>query len=112
VGVGVIELTGENWGREVLESSTPVLVDFWATWCPPCRAMAPIVERAAKSLAGQVKVAKLDVDRHPELAERYGIHSIPTFIVFAGGRPVAARAGAMPEAALVSLVPAERPVVA
>jgi thioredoxin 1 len=85
-----------NWRREVLESPEPVLVDFWAPWCPPCRSMNPVVQ----SLARDFKVCKVNVDKNPALAARYGVSSIPVFLVFKQGRIVAQHLGITPEATL------------
>jgi thioredoxin 1 len=74
-----------DWQSEVLESETPVLVDFWAEWCGPCRAVSPIVEEIAQEKAGALKVLKLNVDDNPETARRYRVMSIPTLMIFAGG---------------------------
>ena len=85
-----------NWKKEVLESPEPVLVDFWASWCPPCRAMEPVVQ----GLARDFKVCKVNVDTNQELAARYQVQSIPTFLVFKGGQLVARHVGVTPEATL------------
>jgi thioredoxin 1 len=89
----IVTLTGENWNKEVLESAEPVLVDFWASWCAPCRALAPAIDELSKSLSGRLKVGKLNVDEHPELGERYGVRSIPTLLVFRGGAVAEQRVG-------------------
>ena len=81
----VMEVTGSNWDQEVLQASQPVLVDFWAPWCGPCRRIAPIVEELSQELAGRVKVAKCNTDDASEVATRYGVMSIPTLLVFADG---------------------------
>jgi thioredoxin 1 len=80
-----IMITDANFESEVLKSETPVLVDFFADWCGPCRMQGPIVEELASEMAGKAKVAKLNVDTAPETAQKYGVMSIPTIIVFAGG---------------------------
>ena len=93
-------VSDQNFQQEVLESDTPVLVDFWAEWCAPCRMIAPIVEELAAEYDGKVKFAKLDVDSNPETAMKYGVRSIPTLLVFRGGQPVEQVVGAVPKAAL------------
>ena len=80
-----IELTADNFDSEVLHSDTPVLVDFWAEWCAPCRMVAPTIEEIAITYAGTVKVGKLDVDSHGEIAARYSVRGIPTILLFANG---------------------------
>lgn len=86
--------------REVLEADGPVVVDFWATWCGPCYAVAPELEALAAEYAGEVKVVKVDVDQAPATAGRYGIMSIPTILLFRGGEPVGASVGAKPRGAI------------
>jgi thioredoxin 1 len=101
-------LTAEGWDREVLQAEGPVLVDLWAEWCPPCRKMGPVVEELARLSNGQVTVGKLNVDQHPEVAERYDVRSIPTFLVFRGGAVVDRRVGAMPLEELQALLAAHK----
>ena len=99
-----IEITDANFDTEVVQSKEPVLVDFWATWCGPCRAIAPIVEELAKDYDGKLKVAKLNVDDHPATASRYGIRGIPNLIILKGGTVKEQIVGAVPKAKLVSAI--------
>lgn len=99
---GVVHLRDDNFESEVTKSELPVVVDFWAPWCGPCRALAPIIERLATRFAGRMKVCKLNTDESPETPGRFNIHGIPTLIVFKNGVEVDRIVGLMPEAALVS----------
>ncbi|MBD0348840.1 MAG: thioredoxin [Thermoleophilia bacterium] len=92
--------TETNFDQEVLRSETPVLVDFWAEWCGPCHAVSPILDRIASERAGELKLVKVNIDEQPALAQRYGIASIPTIILFKAGEPAARAVGAQPKAAL------------
>ena len=107
-------LTGDDWEQEVLQSKGLYLVDFWALWCPPCRVLGPLVDTLAGEKAGVVRVGKLNVDEHPDVAERYGIVSIPTLLLFRDGQLVDRRVGALPLDDLRRLVdvPAEAPATA
>ena len=95
-----ITVTADNFQREVLEAEVPVLVDFWAQWCPPCKMVAPIVEDLASEYDGRMKVAKVDTDTSPSVAAEYQVMSIPTLMVFRGGRPLGSVIGYQPKAVL------------
>jgi thioredoxin 1 len=93
----VTHVTTKRWDDEVLRSEIPVLVDFWAEWCGPCRMVGPAVEQVGKIMAGKVKVAKLNVDENQEIAMRYGIQSIPSLLLFKGGKEIGRTIGAAPK---------------
>lgn len=97
----IIEVTDANFQSEVLDSDVPVIVDFWAAWCGPCRMVGPMVEEIAEDQAGKVKVMKLNVDENRETATKYGIMSIPTILLFDKGAVSKQVVGAMPKSALV-----------
>ncbi|MBQ4099713.1 MAG: thioredoxin [Clostridia bacterium] len=99
-----ITLTVDNFKSEVLESDKPVLVDFWATWCGPCRMIAPIIEEIANELSSTLKVGKVNVDEQEELAVKYGISSIPTLLLFKGGEVVKKTLGYMPKEAVLKFI--------
>jgi thioredoxin 1 len=90
-------ITTSQFDAEVLQSETPVIVDFWAEWCGPCRAVSPILEQIAEERADEIRVVKVNIDEEPELQQRYGILSIPTILLFKGGEPAAAAIGAQPK---------------
>ncbi len=92
----VVELTDDNFEAEILKSDTPALVDFWAVWCGPCKAVAPTVDALATEYKGKLKVGKLNIDDHQIVPQKYGIRSIPTLLVFKGGQVVGQIVGAVP----------------
>ncbi len=92
-----ITATDANFDAEVINSDKPVLVDFWATWCGPCRMIAPVIEEIASEYEGKAKVAKLDVDANPQVSMKYGIRSIPTLLIFKNGQVVDQIVGAVPK---------------
>ena len=98
---GPVEVSDASFAAEVLSSNKPVLVDFWATWCGPCRMVAPVLEEIAAEKSGQLTVAKLDVDANPETARNFQVVSIPTLILFKDGQPVKRIIGAKGKAALL-----------
>jgi thioredoxin 1 len=98
----LLHITDDNFEKEVLQSNEPVLIDFWAVWCGPCRMIAPIVEEMAGEYAGKAKIGKLDVDSNPMVASKYGIRSIPTILIFKDGKVVEQIVGAVPKQKLVN----------
>jgi thioredoxin 1 len=100
--MSVVHLTDATFDQEVIKSSTPVLVDFWAAWCGPCRMVAPIIEELAQDYSGKIKFAKLDVDANPAKAGQYGIRSIPTMAIFKNGQIVDTIIGARPKSDIAS----------
>jgi thioredoxin 1 len=98
------KVTESSFDADVLKSAEPVLVDFWAEWCGPCRAIAPSLEDMSKDMAGKLTVAKVNIDENPAIASKYQIRSIPTLMLFKGGKPVATRMGSLPKQALYQWV--------
>ncbi len=110
--VAATTVTRKTFEREVLASEQPVIVDFWAPWCAPCRAIAPLLDQIAAERAGELKVVKVNVDEEPELAALFGISSIPTIILFKGRKPVAGTVGARRKSELERALGLSRPTAA
>src|SRR5665213_343587 len=106
-GTNTLNFTEAGWDAEVLQSEQPVLVDFWATWCGPCRQMTPIVDQLADEYAGKAKIGKLNVDENNQIAARYQVRGIPTMLVFKGGQLVSSKVGATGKAELQKLIDAQ-----
>ncbi len=100
----VMTFTDANFDREVLQSDIPVLVDFWATWCAPCKAIAPLIDAVADDYSGKVKVGKVNVDDNPATPGKYGVRGIPTLILFKGGAVLDQVVGAVPKSQLDALI--------
>lgn len=100
MGQFTVELTDGNFDAEVLQSGNPVLVDFWAPWCGPCRQISPLIDQLGQQYAGKVKVGKVNIDDNPEVTNQYGIQSIPTLMVFRGGEVAERFVGMPPKAKL------------
>lgn len=102
--MNVKSVTTENFAEEVLNSNVPVLVDFWATWCTPCKMMAPVIEKIGEEVGDRVKVCKIDIDQNTQIAEHYNVMSIPTFLVFQNGNVVASSVGVQDKNELMELL--------
>jgi thioredoxin len=100
----LVEVTDTNFETEILKSDLPVLVDFWAVWCAPCRAIAPHVDALAAQYDGKIRVGKCDIDSNPQVPTKYDIRSIPTLLMFKGGQVVGQVVGAVPKARLEDLI--------
>jgi thioredoxin 1 len=103
-GQNVLSFSDSSFDADVLKSDVPVLVDFWAAWCGPCRAVAPVVDQIATEYAGRLKVGKVDVDSNGDIATRYGITGIPTLLLFEDGRVVDSRVGAVGKSELLKML--------
>jgi thioredoxin 1 len=102
--MGTTAVTDTSFDADVLKSDVPVVVDFWATWCGPCKMIAPALEELSDELAGKVKIVKIDIDEHPDTPGRYGVRGIPTMILFKDGEVAATQVGAMPKSGIRSWV--------
>ena len=98
------ETTDKTFASEVLNSSIPVLVDFWAPWCGPCRQLSPIIDEIAKELAGKIEVYKCNVDDNPETPSKFGVRGIPSLMIFKDGKLVDSKVGALPRASLIEWI--------
>ena len=102
--MGVTKVSDQDFDAEVLKSSQPVVFDFWAEWCGPCKMIAPVLEDVARDYAGRLTVAKLDVDANPDVTQKFGIRGIPTLILFKEGKPHAQKVGALSKSQLTAFV--------
>ncbi len=102
--MNIVELNNNNFEQEVLKSQIPVLIDFWATWCGPCRMMAPVVDAIAKEKDGEVKVCKVNIDENQALAEKYGVMSIPTFVIIKNGSETGRTIGVQSKEEIMKLI--------
>jgi thioredoxin 1 len=100
----MLHVNDKNFAEEVLNAEIPVLVDFWASWCGPCRSISPVIEELSKEFAGKVKVTKLNVDENPATPSQYGVRGIPTLLLFKGGKIFDQIVGAVPKARLVTMI--------
>ena len=100
----IVHITDDTFESEVLQSQTPVLVDYWAEWCGPCKMIAPALDQIAKEYEGRLKVAKLNIDENPQTPMKYGVRGIPTMILFKNGQVAATKIGALPKSKLVEWV--------
>ncbi|TAM48168.1 MAG: thioredoxin TrxA [Gammaproteobacteria bacterium] len=101
---GIVNVTDDSFEQEVLKSAGPVLVDYWAEWCGPCKMIAPVLEEIAKDYAGKIKVAKLNIDENPATPPKYGIRGIPTLMLFKGGHVEATKVGAVSKSQLSAFI--------
>ncbi len=100
----LVHVNDKNFAAEVLQSDLPVLVDFWATWCGPCKSIGPVIDDLSKEYSGRVKIAKLNVDENPATPSQYGVRGIPTLILFKGGKILEQMVGAVPKTRLAAMI--------
>ena len=101
--MAVLTITNDNFQQEVLNAQQPVLIDFWASWCGPCKMMGPVVDQIAEE-NGNIKVGKINIDEQPDLAQKYGIMSIPTLVLFEGGQPKETSVGLVPKESIEKML--------
>jgi len=99
-----VHVNDSEFEQKVLKASLPVLVDFWAEWCGPCKQISPVLDEIAKDMGGKLTVAKVNIDKNPETPQKYGVRGIPTLILFKGGKQVATKVGALPKSKLLEWI--------
>ena len=104
MSTNVLKFTDGNFETEVVKSNIPVLVDFWAEWCGPCRQLSPVLDEIAKEMDGKLTVAKVNIDQNPNTPQKFGVRGIPTLILFKDGKPLATKVGALPKSKLVEWI--------
>ncbi len=105
--MATIKIDSSNFDSDVLNSNTPVVVDFWAEWCGPCKMIAPSLEEISDEMGDKIKIAKVNMDENPDIAAKYGVRSIPTLLLFKDGEPVAIQVGAVPKSKISSWISSE-----